>query len=492
MPTHYLHLNSAKRDLVRYPNGNVYSLELLTPLKNITKVELMSARVPNTIYNIFDGSGSNAFSFTSTSLSDTISLPPGFWSDPVELASEIYKRFPNVTKTSTASTYLNITNNGNGSNCITFVNSTANPTTHNISLPPGLWTQADLASNVFARLPTAGATNQHITDVIWLPDEQKFIFLSDAAGAGPTTYTVTFNTKEVAAIFGFSPNVPYSFVAYPAAGTAQDLVGIFTCKFYLKSPFITAPILTEVITSIAILNIKWLPSEGLYIIYSNQADPITITVNSSDLARLLGFPVGVPITMLPYPQVTGRAQDTIGILPLGTQQYIKSTTVADFSKNDYIFVDVQEFRNMGLNELSSLPLSGKTTTNMFTALTLDVPSNSVKIFKNSDYPVVVEYDPPISKITRLSIAWYDSDANLINFQGLEDNVLMFRVTTKPDVQVTEIEHLHSEEPDPRPIPVKIPKPPEVKEKRTLGKWFLILVLLGIATLWYFKKKSFSS
>jgi len=491
MPTHYLHMNSAKRDLNRYPNGNVYSLELITPIKNVTKVELMSARVPNTIYNIFDGSGSNAFSFTSASISDTISLPPGFWSDPVELASELYKRFPNVTTTSTSPTYLNITS-GNESNCITFVDSSANPTTHSISLPHGLWTPVDLASNVFARLPTAGATNLHITGVTWLPDESRFIFLSDAAGAGPTTYTVTFNTKEVAALFGFTQGVPYSFVAYPAAGPAQDLVGIFTCTFYLKSAFISAPILTEVTTSIAVLSIKWLPSEGLYIIYSNQTAPITITVNSSDLARLLGFPVGVPVTMLTYPQVTGRAQDTIGILPLGTQQYIKSPTVADFSKNDYIFVDVQEFRNMGLNELSSLPLSGKTTTNMFTALTLDVPANSVKIFKNSDYPVVVEYDPPISKITRLSIAWYDSDANLINFQGLEDNVLMFRVTTKPDVQITEIEHLHSDEPDPRPIPVKIPKPPEVKEKRMLGKWFLALVLLGIAVIWYLKKRTLAS
>lgn len=451
----------------------------------------MSARVPNTIYNIINGSG--AFSFTSASISDIISLPPGFWDNPVDLATEIYKRFPNVTTTSTATTYLNITNSVNGTNCITFVNSTANPTTHSISLPPGLWNQTDLASNVYARLPIAGGPDLDIIGVTWLPDEQKFIFLSDAAGAGPTTYTITFNSAQVAALFGFTPNVPYSFVAYPAAGTtAQDLVGIFTCKFYLKSAFVSAPILSEVITSIAILNIKWLPSEGLYILYSNQTDPITITVNSSDLARLLGFPVGVPTTMLSYPQTAGRPQDLIGILPLGTTQYIKSTTVADFSKNDYIFLDVQEFRNMGLNELSSVPLSGKTTTNMFTGLTLDVPANSVKIFKNGDYPVVVEYDPPISKITRLTIGWYDSDANLIQFQGLEDNALMFRVTTKTSVPVTEIEHLHSEDQDPRPIPVKIPKPPEVKEKRVLGKWFLAIVLLGIATLWYLKKKSFSS
>lgn len=328
-------MNSAKRDMLSYPNGNVYSLDLLTPLKNITKVELMSARVPNTIYNIINGSG--ALTVSNTLSTYSISLPNGFWDDPDKIASELAKR-----------------------------------------------------------------------------------------------------------IHGSS------------------------------------------------INIDWLSSEGLFIMYSTQTDPFKITVNSSDLSRLIGFPVGVQLTMSPYPQTIGQAQDLVGILPAGTQQYIKSTTVADFSKNDYIFVDVQEFRNMGLNELSSLPLSGKTTTNMFTALTLDVPANSVKIFKNSDYPVVVEYDPPISKITRLTIGWYDSDANLINFQGLEDNVLMFRVTTKPDVPVTEIEHLQTPDDmlfyDSRP-PVPIPKPKEVREKRVIGKWFFYMGIIGILLLWFIRRRS---
>lgn len=335
MPTHYLHLNSAKRDLKIYPNGNVYALDLLTPLKNITKVELISARIPNTIYNITNGIDALTVSNVSTTYS--ISLPNGFWADPTEVATEIYGRF-------------------NQSN----------------------------------------------------------------------------------------------------------------------------------------MNIEWIHNEGVFMFYTSLPEQINITVNSSDLARLLGFPVGVSIPMFPYPQVNGQAKDLIGILPNHTMQYLKSPAVADFSKNDYIFLDVQEFRNTGLTELSSASLSGKTTTNMFTGLTLDVPANSIKIFKNSDYPVAVEYDPPISKISRLTIGWYDSKANLIQFQGLEENASTFRVTTKNSVPIIEIEQLHSEDQDPRPIPVKIPKPPEVKEKRMLGKWFVFLVLIGIATLWYLKKKSFAN
>jgi hypothetical protein len=37
------------------PYGNAYTLFIQNPLKNVTKVELVSATVPNTIYNITDG-----------------------------------------------------------------------------------------------------------------------------------------------------------------------------------------------------------------------------------------------------------------------------------------------------------------------------------------------------------------------------------------------------------------------------------------------------
>jgi hypothetical protein len=66
--------DSDNRDVTLYPSGNTYVLHLTTPIKNIERVDLVSARVPNTVRNITDGS--NIFSVGSSN----VSVHPGFYS----------------------------------------------------------------------------------------------------------------------------------------------------------------------------------------------------------------------------------------------------------------------------------------------------------------------------------------------------------------------------------------------------------------------------
>lgn len=66
--------DSDNRDSALYPHGNSYVLHLSTPIKNIERVDLVSARVPNTMYNITDGS--NVFTIGSTN----VSIRNGFYS----------------------------------------------------------------------------------------------------------------------------------------------------------------------------------------------------------------------------------------------------------------------------------------------------------------------------------------------------------------------------------------------------------------------------
>jgi len=56
------------------PYGNSYTLYIQNPLKNVTKVELVSATVPNTVYNITNGS--NIFSMSG----NIFSISNGFYS----------------------------------------------------------------------------------------------------------------------------------------------------------------------------------------------------------------------------------------------------------------------------------------------------------------------------------------------------------------------------------------------------------------------------
>ncbi len=66
--------DSDNRDVSLYPSGNSYVLHLTTPIKNIERVDLVSARVPNTMYNITNGT--DVFAIGSTNLS----IRHGFYS----------------------------------------------------------------------------------------------------------------------------------------------------------------------------------------------------------------------------------------------------------------------------------------------------------------------------------------------------------------------------------------------------------------------------
>lgn len=72
--TRTLFVDSKNRDVTIYPSGNSYVLHLTTPVKNIVRVDLVSARLPNTIYNLTNGS--NIYSTATTN----VSLNQGFYS----------------------------------------------------------------------------------------------------------------------------------------------------------------------------------------------------------------------------------------------------------------------------------------------------------------------------------------------------------------------------------------------------------------------------
>ena len=74
MTTRLLFADSKNRDVALYPSGNSYVLHLTTPIKDIERVDLVSARVPNTMYNLTRGS--NVLSVNSSN----VSLNDGFYS----------------------------------------------------------------------------------------------------------------------------------------------------------------------------------------------------------------------------------------------------------------------------------------------------------------------------------------------------------------------------------------------------------------------------
>jgi len=68
-----LYGSSQSRDMTLYPSGNSYTIFLSSPVKNIERVDLVSARVPNSMYNLTNGTGALAVG------SITVSLNAGFY-----------------------------------------------------------------------------------------------------------------------------------------------------------------------------------------------------------------------------------------------------------------------------------------------------------------------------------------------------------------------------------------------------------------------------
>ena len=76
--TRLLFADSTNRDVQLYPSGNSYVLHLTSPVKNVERVDLVSARVPNTMANL--NVGSNVTTITTPSGSVSVSLNEGFYS----------------------------------------------------------------------------------------------------------------------------------------------------------------------------------------------------------------------------------------------------------------------------------------------------------------------------------------------------------------------------------------------------------------------------
>ena len=73
--TRLVFCDSRSRDVQLFPSGNSYVLHLTTPVKDIERVDLVSARVPNTMYNLTNGT--NCLGVNSTS---NITINTGFYS----------------------------------------------------------------------------------------------------------------------------------------------------------------------------------------------------------------------------------------------------------------------------------------------------------------------------------------------------------------------------------------------------------------------------
>jgi hypothetical protein len=138
-------VTSENRDTGLYPYGNAYTLYLTNPIKNIKKVELLYASVPNTLFNLTSNANFIAFSNTITEKTTAGNLP-------------------------------------------------------NFSIPSGFYGASSLATEITNAISnTTGITASYVSS------EGKFLFTRSTAAAGP--FSMAINTAEAAKLLGFNASV---------------------------------------------------------------------------------------------------------------------------------------------------------------------------------------------------------------------------------------------------------------------------------------------
>lgn len=228
------------------------------------------------------------------------------------------------------------------------------------------------------------------------------------------------------------------------------------------------------------ISIDFLCDEGKYLFSNTTA--FTVTALTSEAKKMLGL-----TTVTSYAASTSPVYEHDPVY--GTLEIAKSNHIIDLAVNEYVFLDIQEFRTTSVLDAKKLvngTTEGSSIRSSFGMIPMDVPGGSIKNYKEtSDYKQYVEYDYPIVKLDRLTVRWVDKNGQLLNFNGFENNAFTLRfkcVFVKPDppppplrdVELDRIVDALQHAPPP-------PKPPP--EKQLLGRWVIVILVLLVIVLY---------
>jgi len=279
------------------------------------------------------------------------------------------------------------------------------------------------------------------------------------------------NIERVDLVSARVPNTMYNLT------NGSNVFSLNTSNVSLNQGFYSAYTLAQDVSSqTSTLALNYVPEEGHYIFSSASA--FTLTVQSQEFATMVGLPLGTYSSSLAGP-----------LDPAYSGKYIvRSTTLVDFSLNEYVYLDIDELRtpfnvDTGALQGTTGTISGSNANRSFAPILMDVGSACIKNFhENKDYNISIDYPEPINSLQRLTVRWVDKSGTPLNFRGWDTNAFILRLHLTPDPEPTL--------PPPQPLEeiqikriveamkIQPPPPPESGIRKRIPWWIIILVLLG--------------
>lgn len=277
------------------------------------------------------------------------------------------------------------------------------------------------------------------------------------------------NVSRVDLVSARVPNTMYNLTV------GSNVFQVGTSNVSLPIGFYYASGVADALTNTGLVSVDYLTNEGLFI-FSNVG-AFTITVPSLELSNILGISSGTSAAATSTdPSYAGK-------------QILRSSKIINLSVNDYIYLDITEFRSPSHVATGALTgttgtISGSNAGRAFAPIIIDVSSACVKNFHESkDYVISVYFPEPIGILSRLSVKWYDKDGQLLNFRGLDTNAFVLRVHS-PVPEIPSLPPPRIEEVELKRLieAINVAPPPE---KRRKIPWTLIALVILIGTIFYF-------
>lgn len=278
------------------------------------------------------------------------------------------------------------------------------------------------------------------------------------------------NIRQIDLISAKIPNTMYNLTTTSNVLTLDTTIIGNTSNVALNPGFYSTCSLVDTFNNtsqVSNVALSYLEAEGKFLFTGNLTSVTTLT---QEIADILGLPLG---TTQASPIATNAVYQ--GFCP-DANAYVVSNNIVSLEMNDYVWLDIEEFRTpfttdarkLILNPQGVYTTTSNTSARSFAIIPMDVPSGGIKSFKEAaDYPVYVAFPSRLDSLDRLTISWLDRNGQPLDFHGLDVNSFTLRLHT---VHV----------PDEVERPVSLPPPvPFEKENQKIVWGATIALVIGL-------------
>ena len=269
------------------------------------------------------------------------------------------------------------------------------------------------------------------------------------------------NISQVDLVSAKIPNTMYNLT------TSSNVLVVGTSNVALNPGFYSTCSLVDTFNNTSQASnvaLNYLDAEGKFLFTGNVTSVTTLT---QEIADILGLPLG---TTPSNPIASNVVYQ--GLYP-NANAYVVSSNIVSLEMNDYIWLDIEEFRTPFTTDARKLirttqgvyTTTSNTSARSFAIIPMDVPSGGIKAFKEStDYPVNVTFPSRLDSLDRLTVKWLDRNGKPLDFRGLDVNSFTLRLHT---VHV----------PDEVERPVSLPPPVPFEKDNQKIVWGAIIALV---------------